>query len=160
MLPQKQMSCCHWHPCQQPHYRCGAVTEPCCPPPGTQAALESVQTGQGTIANPAQEQQVQLWLQALVCGESEAATQVFGLAQDGGLDLQQIRQLLRQAQQTEVAAPTAAAAEDGDGDGEAAPAPAAGPPRPTAKAQSARRQLRKLLQPLAAAQIAASEDED
>jgi hypothetical protein len=126
-----------------------------------QAALESVQTGQGTIANPAQEQQVQLWLQALVCGEAEAATEVFGLAQDGGLDLQQIRQLLRQAQQKEAAAPApAAAGEDGDGGSEAAPAPAAGPPRPTAKAQSARRQLRKMLQPLAAAQIAASEDED
>lgn len=143
-----------------------------------QAALESVQTGQGTIANPAQEQLVQEWLQALVCGESEAATQVFGLAQDGGLDLQQIRQLLRQAQQTDVAAVApaavapaavvAAAPEEQAGDGEsdaeneaaAVPAPAPGPARPTAKALSARRQLRKLLQPLAAVQVAAIEDEE
>lgn len=119
-----------------------------------QAAVESVRTGQGIIANPAAEQQVQLWLQALLADDVAAATQAFGLAQSSGADLQQIRQLLRQAQQTEVQPPPAATAPPAD----AAAVPPAS--RPTAKALSARKQLRKLLQLLAEhAAAKAAEDE-
>lgn len=139
-----------------------------CPPPPTpplpQAAIESVQTGQGVIGNPAAQQQLELWMHALLAGQADAATQVFGLAQARGADLQQLRQLLRQAQQTEpVPAATAGEEADGSEEGPAAEAAAAAAPaalRPTAKARAARKQLRKLLQPLAEAAVAVDEDEE
>lgn len=129
------------------------------PMPPVQAAIESVQTGQGVIANPAAQQQLELWMHALLAGQADAATQVFGLAQAQGADLQQLRQLLRQAQQTEPVPAAAAGAEEVDGsEGGLAPAAdvTAAPMavRPTAKARAARKQLRKLLQPLAEAAIA------
>ena len=146
---------------------------------GSQAAIESMRTGQGVIANLRVEQQVQLWLAALLAGDAEAATQVFGLATSAGGDLQQMRQLVRQARHTEAPAPAAGtAAEDeagtesdassgsssSGGSGESAvEAPAAaggGGPKPTAKALSARKQLRKLLQPLAEARLAEEEGEE
>ncbi|KAL4432801.1 hypothetical protein ABPG77_008127 [Micractinium sp. CCAP 211/92] len=128
------------------------------------AAIESVQTGQGVIGNPAAQQQLELWMHALLAGQADAATQVFGLAQARGADLQQLRQLLRQAQQTEPV-PAAAAGEEADSseEGLAAEAAAAAAPaalRPTAKARAARKQLRKLLQPLAEAAVAVDEDEE
>lgn len=156
-------------PAQQP-----AVCLPACPcrrpcPHSThaplQAAIESVQTGQGIIANPAAQQQMELWMHALLAGQADAATQVFGLAQARGADLQQLRQLLRQAQQTEpvpASVPGLEQAEGSDG-GPAAEAPAAAAPaamRPTAKARTARKQLRKLLQPLAEAAVAGDEEEE
>lgn len=119
------------------------------------------------IANPAVERQVQLWQDALLGGEEEAATLVFGLVQgSGAADLQQLRQLLRQAQLTEAPpAPAASSSVDDEAAAaEAAPAAAAGgrstAPRPTAKALAARRQLRKLLQPLAEGQVAAAAAEE
>lgn len=129
-----------------------------------------MRTGQGVIANPSVERQLQLWMAALLAGDAEATTQVFSMAQASGGDLQQMRQLLRQAQQVE--APPAAADEQEEGDSSsssssngssAAAASTGGPgaaPRPTAKARSASKQLRKLLQPLAEAQVADAEAED
>ena len=131
-----------------------------------QAAIESVRTGQGVIANPAVERQVELWMAALLGGDAAAATLVFGLAQQqGAADPQELRQLLRQAQQTEAppAAPAPQAGSSSGGElaaaGAAAPPPP-GPPRPTAKALAARRQLRKVLQPLAEAQLAVDDESD
>ena len=141
-----------------------------------QAAIDSVRTGQGVIANPAVEQQLQLWMHALLSsstvagasGDSSSSSadpsaHVFGLAVASGIDLQQIRQLLRQAQ--EVQEPAVAAPHDSDDeDGGAAASTAAGRgtglPRPTSKAQKARRQLRALLQPLALEQLEAASDEE
>ena len=141
----------------------------CATRPATlQAAIDSVRTGQGVIANPAVERQLQLWMAALVSGDAEATTQVFALVQAAGGDLQQMRQLLRQAQQVE--APPAATdeqAEDGgssSSNGSSAAAAASGgpaaAPRPTAKARAASKQLRKLLQPLAAAQVGEADAEE
>ncbi|KAL4853423.1 hypothetical protein ACK3TF_005562 [Chlorella vulgaris] len=123
-----------------------------------QAAIESVKWGQGIIANPAAEQRVQLWMEALLAGDAAAVTQVFAVAQSNGKDLQQMRQLLRQAQQPPAAQAAASAPpgseESSSSDVEGAAAAAGGAitgsaPRPSAKAASARKQLRKLLQPLA-----------
>ena len=142
-----------------------------------QAAIDGVRTGQGVIGNPAVEQQLQLWMHALLSSSAAAgasgdasssssadpSAHVFGLAVASGIDLQQIRQLLRQAQ--EVQEPAVAAPHDSDDeDGGAAASTAAGRgtglPRPTSKAQKARRQLRALLQPLALEQLAAESDEE
>ncbi|KAL4458110.1 hypothetical protein ABPG75_012975 [Micractinium tetrahymenae] len=124
------------------------------------AAIESVQTGQGVIANPAAQQQLELWMHALLAGQADAAAHVFGLAQAQGGDLQQLRQLLRQAQQTE---PVPAAASDSEGEEgpEGGPAAAAAAAvRPTGKARAARKQLRKLLQPLAEAAVGGADEEE
>jgi ribosomal 50S subunit-associated protein YjgA (DUF615 family) len=126
-----------------------------------QAAIDSVRTGQGAIANPAVSRQLEAWMAALLAGEAEAATQVFGLATAAGGDLQQLRQLVRQAQQTEAAAPAAADASDSSDDAAEAAAVPAAPAgvRLTSKARAARKQLRKLLQPLAEAQQEAESEE-
>mgnify|MGYP001810673142 CR=1 FL=1 len=133
------------------------------PPHPSQAAIDSVRTGQGVIADPAVVRQLEAWLAALLAGQTEAATQVFGLATEAGADLQQLRQLVRQAQQTE---PVAAPAEDSDGEGDAAAAAAApagaaaAGVRLTPKARAARKQLRKLLQPLAETHVGEGEEEE
>lgn len=109
---------------------------------------------------------MEAWLQGLLGGDGEAATLVFGLAQQqGAADPQGLRQLLRQAQQTETPPPAPAPEADSSSGGDelatgAAAAAAARAPRATPKALAARRQLRKLLQTLAEAQIAAAEESD
>lgn len=128
--------------------------------------MDSVRTGQGVIANPAAEQQSQLWMEALLSSDAEATTTVFGLAQaSGAADTQQLRQMVRQAQQTEAARPEeggGGSSDDSGGDATAALAARGGSyaPRPTAKAVAARRQLRRLLQQLAQAQMGSDADEE
>ncbi|PRW18310.1 hypothetical protein C2E21_9330 [Chlorella sorokiniana] len=131
-----------------------------------QAAIDSVRTGQGVIANPGVERQLELWMAALLSGDAEATTQVFSLVQASGGDLQQVRQLLRQAQQVEAAPAAAGEQEDSSSSssngssaagGSSSPA---GAPRPTAKARAASKQLRKLLQPLAAAEVGEEEEDE
>jgi len=142
------------------------ASSPMPPCPCAQAAIDSVRTGQGVIADPVLERPLQLWMDAPPSGDPEATTQVFSLAQASGADLQQMRQLLRQAQQLE-AAPAAADEQEGDSsssNGSSSAAPASGGPagqlRPTAKARAASKQLRKLLQPLAAAHVGDGEAEE
>ena len=168
VLPELLAACRQWAAACQPCIHSTVLA--CSTPPTTlQAAIDSVRTGQGVIANPAVERQLQLWMAALVSGDAEATTHVFALVQAAGGDLQQMRQLLRQAQQVE--APPAAAdeqAEDGSSssssNGSSAAAAASSSPaaasRPTAKARAASKQLRKLLQPLAVAQVGEADAEE
>lgn len=55
-----------------------------------------MKTGQGVIINPAVEMKAQVWLEGLICDDQVIAKEVYTYTQDQRVDMQLVRQLVRQ----------------------------------------------------------------